>query len=64
MRNYSLGILFRRQVYRDYLFFEAEPTVNWRQDDYDDDRDVVWGIVFRLEIAFLEDLRRTGDRND
>jgi hypothetical protein len=64
VRNYSLGVLFRRQIYRDYLFFEAEPTVNWRQDEFDDDRDVVWGIVFRLEIALLEDLRRTGDRDD
>jgi hypothetical protein len=58
VKNYRLGVLLRRQVYRDYLFMELEPAYNYRKQDADDDRDWAWSLVFRLEVALQRDLRR------
>ena len=54
--NYRVGLLYRRQFFRDFLFFEIEPNFNWRRDTYEEDREGVVGIVFRLEIMFDDDL--------
>ncbi len=57
-KNYKLGFLFRRQIYRDFLFIELEPAINYRRREFEDDRDIVWGLVVRLEVALEKDLRR------
>lgn len=57
-KNYKFGFLFRRQIYRDFLFVELEPAINYRRRAFEDERDVVWGLVMRLEIALEKDLRR------
>jgi hypothetical protein len=54
--TYSLGTVVRRKIYRDFLFFEVEPSANFRQRGYDEDRDLAWQIVFRLEIHLARDL--------
>jgi hypothetical protein len=64
VRNYRLGILLRRQIYRDFLFFEIEPSINYRRRQYEDDRDFALGIIGRLEIALEKDLRRIKPRKD
>ncbi len=56
--NYNIGFLFRRQVYRDFLFFELEPSFNYRKIDADTKREGLWRIVVRLEIALQKDLLR------
>ncbi|MEP1473127.1 MAG: hypothetical protein ABJK25_19275 [Halieaceae bacterium] len=58
VKNYRLGLTWRRQVYRDFLFMELEPAINYRRPNLDKDRDIVWGFVVRLEIALERDLRR------
>ncbi len=57
-KNYRLGVLWRRQVYRDFLFAEIEPAFNYRRRNLDVEREGVWSIVLRLEIALQRDLRR------
>ncbi len=57
-KNYKLGFLFRRQIYRDFLFIELEPAINYRRREFEDNRDIVWGLVVRLEVALEKDLRR------
>jgi len=57
-KNYRLGFLFRRQVYRDFLFMEVQPAYNYRKRDISENRHHVWSIVFKLEIALEKDLRR------
>ncbi len=57
-KNYRLGMLFRRQVYRQYLFAELEPSYNFRRNNVDADRNGVWKVVVRFEIALQRDLRR------
>ncbi len=59
VKNYRLGVLWRRQVYRDFLFLEIEPTFNYRRRKLEDDREPAWAIVMRLEVALERDLRRT-----
>jgi len=59
IKNYKLGLLVRRQVYRDFLFVELEPAYHLRRREYDDERDGVWSLVLRLEFALEKDLRRT-----
>jgi len=58
VKNYRLGVTWRRQVYRDFLFMELEPAINYRRRNLDEDRDIVWGFVVRFEIALERDLRR------
>ncbi len=58
VKNYRLGVVWRRQVYRDFLFAEIEPAFNYRRKELEDDREGFWIIVLRLEIALEKDLRR------
>jgi len=63
VKNYRLGAIIRRQVYRDFLFFELEPAVNYRQETYYDDRDWAWSVALRVEIALHRDFIRKKDRD-
>lgn len=56
--NYRVGLLYRRQFFREYLFYEIEPNFNWRRDRYDSSREGVFGVVLRLEIMLDDDLVR------
>ena len=58
-KNYKLGFLFRRQIYRNFLFMELQPAYNYRRRKIEESRHGVWSIVLKLEIAFEKDLRRT-----
>lgn len=53
--NYMVGVRFRRQAYRDFLFWEVEPSYNWRIDEPYFDRDGAWKIVLRLEFLLFDD---------
>lgn len=59
IKNYRLGTLLRRRVYRDFLFVELEPAVNYRKPQYDAEREVVWELTLRLEIHLAQDLSKT-----
>lgn len=48
---YGAGLVYRRQVFRDYLFMEFEPSANYLKLEADDDRELLWRAVIRLEIA-------------
>jgi hypothetical protein len=63
-KNYKLGFLFRRQMYRDFLFVELEPAYNYRRLEYEDERAGVWSLVVRLEIVLEKDLRRRNADSD
>ncbi len=58
VKNYRLGVVWRRQVYRDFLFAEIEPAFNYRRKELEDDREGFWSLILRLEIALERDLRR------
>jgi hypothetical protein len=60
--NYRIGVLYRKQFLRQFLYYEIEPNYNWRRDTYEEDREGVLGIVFRLEVMLDEDLVRRGGR--
>lgn len=62
IRNYRLGVLFRRQIYRKFLFLEVEPAYNYRKRDADDKRQFAWSIGFTLQIALERDLARKRGR--
>lgn len=65
VKSNNLGVLIRRQIYRDFLFAEIEPTVAYRRKFHYEDREVVWGIVFKLEIALFRDqLKKRSRRQD
>lgn len=54
--NYRLGFLYRKQFFRQFLFYEIEPSYNWRRDLYEDKREGVLGVVLRLEVMLDRDL--------
>jgi len=62
VRSYRLGTVFRRQVYRPYMFVEFEPSYSFRQLQADSGRSGEWSIILRLEFALERDLARR--RND
>lgn len=58
-RNYRLGVLYRKRFYRDFLYYELEPSYNFRRDEFDEKRKGVWGFVVRLEVMLERDFRPT-----
>ena len=58
VKNYRLAILWRRQVYRDYLFLELEPGYNFRKRKNEDDRNTAASLTVRLEFALQRDMRK------
>ena len=60
VKNYRLGVLFRRQLYRPYLFVELQPSYNFRKQRNDDERRGAWSLELNFEVALERDLRRNG----
>ena len=60
VKNYRLGVLFRRQLYRPYLFVELQPSYNFRKHRDDDERREAWSLELNFEVALERDLRRGG----
>jgi hypothetical protein len=58
VKNYRLGAVLRRQLYRRYLFVELEPSYNLRKRDPDDQRKSMWSFILRFEVALERDLLR------
>lgn len=54
--NYRLGFLYRKQFFRQFLFYEIEPSYNWRRDFYEEKREGVLGVVLRFEVMLDRDL--------
>lgn len=63
VKNYRLGVIWRRQVYRDFLFLSAEPAWNYRRRLEDEERHTAWSVTLRLEIALHKDLRKAKHRD-
>ncbi len=58
IRNYRVGVLYRQQIYRKFLFLEVEPAYNYRKQNADDKRQFAWSIGFTLQIALERNLAR------
>ncbi len=56
IQNYRVGITYRRNFYRSWLFFELTPEVTWPQDGsqigYTSQRNHVYAFMATLEIQF------------
>ena len=52
--NYKVGIRIRRQAYKYFLFWEIEPSYNWRIDEPYFDREGAWRIELRLEFLLFD----------
>jgi len=61
-KNYKVGARFRRQAYRDWLFWEIEPSYNWRIDKPYFDREGAWRIELRLEFLLFDNPGETLER--
>lgn len=60
-KSYAVGVRYRRNLFRPWIFFEIEPSHEWRRESTEEDRHSVWILTFRLE--FLEELKnRHGSR--
>jgi hypothetical protein len=58
IQNYRVGMVFRRQVYRPFLFAELEPSYNLRRDTPEQSRSNAWNIMLRFELVLQRDLAR------
>lgn len=52
-KNVRLGVRYRRNFYRSWLFYEIVPAVNWPKALVTDERVPVWEMLFRLEANFV-----------
>ena len=62
VKNYKVGVRFRRQAYRDFLFWEIDPSYNWRIDEPYLDREGAWRIELRLEFLMFDNPQQTLER--
>lgn len=51
--NTRLGVRYRKNFYRKWLFYEIAPAVNWSKLLVTDQRTAAWEILFRLEVNFV-----------
>jgi len=54
-QSYTLGVRYRRNFLRPWIFVEIEPAYAWRRESVEESRSSVWLLTLRLE--FLEELR-------
>ena len=59
VNNYKVGARFRRQAVKDFIFWEIEPSYNWRVDEPYFDRDGAWRIELRLEFLLFDNPAET-----
>ena len=52
-KNTRLGVRYRRNILRKWLFYEIAPAMNWSKPLITDERTADWEILFRLEINFV-----------
>ena len=55
-QNYRVLARYRRNVWRKWLFLEAEPDIHWPRQE-DGSRPPVWGATLRVEIVFAGTVR-------
>ena len=53
-RNYKLGMLYRKNIARKWLFLEVEPSYQWRRDNVFDKRKGATIVTARFEVNFSE----------
>ncbi|MFT4520684.1 MAG: hypothetical protein ACI9JM_003089 [Halioglobus sp.] len=58
IENYQAGLVYRRQIYRKFLYMEIQPSYLFRKRLDDDNRNGAWNVLLRFEIALHRDLRR------
>ncbi len=51
--NTRLGVRYRRNFFRKWLFYEVAPAVTWPRSLPEIERDQVWEVLFRLEVNFI-----------
>ena len=59
VKNYKVGMRIRRQAYKDFLFWEIEPSYNWRIDEPYFNREGAWRIELRLEFLLFDNPSET-----
>ncbi|MCP5129083.1 MAG: hypothetical protein H6985_05810 [Pseudomonadales bacterium] len=64
VKNYRLGVLFRRQVFRRYMFLELEPAYNYRKQNPHEKRQFAWSVSLGLQIALERDLARKKNKGN
>lgn len=62
VKNYKVGLRLRRQAYKDFVFWEVEPSYNWRIDEPYFDREGAWRIELRLEFLLFDNPAETVER--
>ena len=63
-RGYGVGVRYRRNVLRPWMFVEVEPAHVWRRDTLGEPREPVWMLTFRLELIEEHRNRRGEARRD
>lgn len=56
--SYSLGVRYRQNFLRPWLFLDVQPYYSWRKNDAEDNRYGSAGLRLRLEAVFEKDFSR------
>ena len=52
--DYGARVIFRRQIYREWLFLELRTSLTWPRDSLLEDREPNWGAGAAIEMQFGE----------
>jgi hypothetical protein len=50
--SYGVGLRYRRNIHRPWIFYEVSPSYSWAKDYWNDDRDGGALMTFRVELLF------------
>lgn len=53
--SYGVGIRYRQNIYRHWLFAEVQPAYHWRRPEFEDSRSGSASILLRLDAVFTRD---------
>jgi hypothetical protein len=60
LKDYGLRVIYRRHVFRHWLFLELRSSVTWPRESLSEARETNWGAGVALEMQFAE--RRQGKK--
>jgi hypothetical protein len=56
--NYQIGLRYRQNIFREWLFFEMQPSYRWSKFYPERQRETAVVVLFRLEAVFHKDFAK------
>ena len=61
VHNYAVGIRYRQNIFRPWLFAEVQPSYRWSKEEPGLPRENAFLVLFRLEVVFKRDFGKKAE---